>query len=47
MKMHVWGVKCNRRKVGAGFLLGKLKESDCFENLDMERRILLRWVFKN
>jgi len=35
-------VKSNRRKMGAGFLLGKLKESDCFADLGIERRIILR-----
>ena len=33
--------------MGAGFLLGKLKESYCFEDLGIERRIILRWVFRN
>ena len=42
-----WIVKFNRRKIGAEFLLGKLKESECFEDLDIEKRIILRWVFKN
>jgi len=47
MKMYVWSVKYKRRKMGAGFLLGKLKESYCFEDLGIERRIILRWVFRN
>jgi len=41
-KTCVWKVKSNRRKMGAGFLLGKLKESDCFADLGIERRIILR-----
>jgi len=31
----------------AGFLFGTLKESDCFEDLGIERRIILRGVFTN
>jgi len=41
-KKCVWNAKCNRRKMGAGFLLGKLKKSDCFEDLGIKRRIILR-----
>jgi hypothetical protein len=47
MKMCVWSVECNGRKMGAGLLLGKLKECDCFEDLGLERRKILRQVFKN
>jgi hypothetical protein len=31
----------------AQFLWGKLKESDCFEDLGVDRRIILKWIVKN
>jgi hypothetical protein len=31
----------------AGFLLGDLRERDHFENLGVDGRIILKWIFRN
>jgi hypothetical protein len=35
---HVWVI--------LGFLWGKLRERDCLEDLGIDGRIILKWIFK-
>jgi hypothetical protein len=39
---HVWG----RREVHTGFWWGDLREKDHLENLGVDGRIILKWIFK-
>jgi hypothetical protein len=39
---HVWG----RGEVHTGFWWGDLREGDYFEDLGVDGRIILKWIFK-
>jgi hypothetical protein len=39
---HVWG----RREVCTGFWWGNLRERDQWGDPDVDRRIVLRWIFR-
>jgi hypothetical protein len=38
---HVWGTG----ETHTGFWLGDLRERDHFEDLGLDRRIILKWIF--
>jgi hypothetical protein len=40
--LHVW----ETGETHAGFWWGNLKESDHLEDLGVDRRIILKWIFK-
>jgi len=39
---HIWG----RGEVCTGFWWGNLRERNHFEDLGLDRRIILKWIFK-
>jgi hypothetical protein len=39
---HIWG----SREVHTGFWQGKLRERDNLENLSVDGRIILKWIFQ-
>jgi hypothetical protein len=39
---HVWG----RKVVCTGVCWGNLRERDHYEHLDIDGRIILKWIFK-
>jgi hypothetical protein len=36
-----------RGEIGAGFLLGNVKERDDLEDLGIERKTILKWILQN
>jgi hypothetical protein len=40
--LHIWG----STEVHTGFWWGKLRERDNLENLGVDGRIILKWIFK-
>jgi hypothetical protein len=39
---HIWETGV----VHTGFRLGNLREGDCLKDLDIDRRTILKWIFK-
>jgi len=42
----IWLARMGREEVHTGFWLGKLRGRDHLEDLDLDGRIILRWIFR-
>jgi hypothetical protein len=42
----IWLVRVEREEVHTGLWLGKLRGRDHLEDIDLDGRIILRWIFR-